>query len=839
MKKLFTLFYFYTLVLSLTLAGFQNSLLTIAVGQSAETQSTGPSLCTDCDNNKLLNWSFESGVGNWNTVKSGSSAVELKKESQYAVCGSSAAAFSGYGYFYQDVAGILPGSVATLKVYAGRSTDYNQRIQIIFLDATGQEIPNTTKTVKVDKNVTSSPSGLKLYTLTSGEAPAGTAKIRIKGIQDNNSAWMKVDAVCLTIQYCEDCENNKLVNGSFESGTTGWFKSAGSLAVNSTYAVCGDNGATFNGNGYFYQDVAGILPGSIATLKIWGARHEDYGQKFQIVFLNASGGEISSSLKSVTIGKDVDVAPWGLNKYTLTSDPAPAGTAKIRVKGIQSNSNAWIKVDQACLTIKYCEECVGNRLTNPSFESGMTGWDKSGGSLENNPTYAVCGDNAGTFSGNGYFYQDVSGVIEGSIATLKIWGARHDDYSQKFQIVFLNSAGGEISSSLKSVAITKNVNTAPWGLSQYTITSDPAPAGTAKVRVKGIQNNNNAWIKVDQACLTITDPCGCDGNKLANGSFESGTSGWEKSEGTNFTEETASKGCGSKYGVITGTGSIYQEFNIAGKSKINLIIWGGTDDVSKDHKFKIIYYKAGNVVINTGNANETVEMDYAMTNNYLKQFTFLISTAPDAAIKVRIEAVAASGTTSKFKIDAGCLRITPPDGPLPVTLTDFTVTNEKSTATLTWATTSETNASEFEVQHSENGKVWNKIGAVSAAGESVRLERYHFVHEGPSDGDNFYRLKMVDVDNTYAMSRIVRINFENAAAVQVYPNPTSDFMKLTLGKEKILHVQLYNIQGVMVLENKPGASDILDIRHLNPGSYIVKIKQISGMTSTRRIQVVR
>jgi hypothetical protein len=641
---------------------------------------------------------------------------------------------------------------------------------------------------------------------------------------------------------CSNCDNNKLENWSFESNLSNWNTvksgtSAVALARESSYKVCGNSGATFSGYGYFYQDVANVLPGSIATLRVYGARHDDFNQRFQIIFLSASGEALAT--KSVKIDKNVNSDPWGLKLYTLTSDPAPAGTTKVRVRGIQDNKDGWIKVDAVCLTISYCEDCVNNRLTNGGFENGLTGWSKSGGTLETNPTYAVCGSKGATFSGSGYFYQDVTGVIEGSVATLSIWGARHENYNQKFQIVFLNASGGEIASSLKSVNITKDVNDAPWGLNKYTLVSDPAPAGTAKIRVKGIQNNGSAWIKVDQACLTITDPCGCEGNKLANGSFESGTLDWQKTDGTNYSVETSSKGCGTKYGVITGTGSIYQEFDIKGKSRIDLIIWGGTDNVSLDHKFKITYYRTGNTVINTGNANETIDVNHAIVDNFLAKYTFLTSTAPDAAVKVRIEAIAANGTTTKFKVDGACLRIAPPDGPLPVTLTDFTVTKENSTAALTWSTTSETNASEFEVQHSENGKAWNKIGSVEAIGESVNLFRYNFVHENPATGDNFYRLKMVDLDNTYAMSRIVTVNFENVASVQVYPNPTSDFMKLTLGKEKIRNVQLYNIQGRMVLENTAGMSDVLDIRSLIPGSYIVKIKQTSGTTTTHRLQVVR
>lgn len=843
MKKIITLICFLAL-----LSGFSGSnleafgspmLSSPIITNSAATLTDN---CPECAGNRLVNGNFEDGLTGWK--KSGGT---LESSTQYKSCGSKGATFGGSGYFYQDVENIGEGDMVTLNFYGARhETNYGQTFSIQFLNSSGNEIgtPAASQSKAINKDVDTNPWGLKLFTMT-GTAPAGTVKVRVKGSQNHANAWIKMDEACLTVvKNCPECIGNKLVNGDFESGTTGWSKSGGTLASSDVYVECGEKGATFGGNGYFYQDVPNINAGDVVTLNIYGARHEtNYSQKFQIQFLNSSGNEVGTPAASQTkaIDKDVDANPWGLKLYTMTGT-APAGTVKVRVKGSQNNNNAWIKLDAACLTVvKSCPDCSGNKLTNSGFESGTTGWTTSGGSLASSTDYKECGEKGAVLSGNGSFYQDVN-ILEFSAVTLKIFAARKTDYNHKIQLIFLDGTGAAIANQpgSQTKSIDKNIDTSPWGLKEYTITGN-APEGARKVRIQISQTNASAWVAVDAACLTVVPPvanCNCDGNKAVNGSFESGTGSWTKDvPATNYAVETSSKGCGSKYGVITGVGSIYQDVTLVPNSKVNLIIWGGTSDITKDHKFRISFIDKDGVVL----SSETKEMDYLLNDNYLKEYVFQELTAPAKSVKVRVEAISSTGNTSSstFKVDGACLKITPPDAPLPVTLVSFAVARENASAVLSWSTTTESNSSEFEVQQSENGKVWNRVGAVSATGESKELVRYHFVHNQPAEGNNFYRLKMIDNDATFSLSRIVMIHFGETSAVQLYPNPTTDYMKLTVGAGKIANVQLYNIQGVMVLETKPDSSDIVDLSRLAPGAYVVKVKQGSGVTSTRRIQIVK
>nr|MBZ1363183.1 Ig family protein [Dyadobacter fermentans]MBZ1363278.1 Ig family protein [Dyadobacter fermentans] len=72
------------------------------------------------------------------------------------------------------------------------------------------------------------------------------------------------------------------------------------------------------------------------------------------------------------------------------------------------------------------------------------------------------------------------------------------------------------------------------------------------------------------------------------------------------------------------------------------------------------------------------------------------------------------------------------------------------TALLTWSTTEEVNSDRFEIERSLNGKGWSTIGKVRSNGESSVLRNYTYTDDSPEKGENLYRLRMVDLDGTYA-----------------------------------------------------------------------------------------
>jgi hypothetical protein len=178
--------------------------------------------------------------------------------------------------------------------------------------------------------------------------------------------------------------------------------------------------------------------------------------------------------------------------------------------------------------------------------------------------------------------------------------------------------------------------------------------------------------------------------------------------------------------------------------------------------------------------------------------------------------------------------------PLPVTLVSFTASEEGNVTLLTWSTTEETNASYFEIQRSSDAKTWNPIGQKDAAGESKSAVNYSFVDSAPLKGINYYRLKMIDSDGTYAYSRIESITLENGGTVSIYPSPVDKALFLSgIQSKNIKQVSIHNSLGQTVYVANSVSSSGIDVSKLAPGIYVIRIVTTGQIVHTSKVLVIR
>lgn len=184
---------------------------------------------------------------------------------------------------------------------------------------------------------------------------------------------------------------------------------------------------------------------------------------------------------------------------------------------------------------------------------------------------------------------------------------------------------------------------------------------------------------------------------------------------------------------------------------------------------------------------------------------------------------------------AGAAYIFADNTPLPVTLSSFEVKKSENRADLKWTTTSETNSDYFEIQKSQDGVSWQTIGSLAAAAESEKSESYSFTDAKPYAGENLYRLKMVDLDQTFAYSRIKSLSFDGMG-ILVFPNPASNKLFFTASEiSKISVVNIINNQGKIVALHDKVTHEGIDITNLSEGIYLVQIKKTDGSVQVNKI----
>jgi hypothetical protein len=179
-----------------------------------------------------------------------------------------------------------------------------------------------------------------------------------------------------------------------------------------------------------------------------------------------------------------------------------------------------------------------------------------------------------------------------------------------------------------------------------------------------------------------------------------------------------------------------------------------------------------------------------------------------------------------------------PFAALPVELTAFTGWNQGTVNRLQWVTASELNTSKFIVEKSLGQGDWAVIGEKTAAGNSSQQLTYDFTDNNPVEGNNYYRLKVVDLDGTFSYSNVINIPVGEAVVnnfTRVYPNPTGGLLNVEIQSTETYDtkVTVYDVVGKKVLDrvsnlNKGLNTLQFDFSQLANGSYILQFADRDG-----------
>jgi Metallo-peptidase family M12B Reprolysin-like/Secretion system C-terminal sorting domain len=156
---------------------------------------------------------------------------------------------------------------------------------------------------------------------------------------------------------------------------------------------------------------------------------------------------------------------------------------------------------------------------------------------------------------------------------------------------------------------------------------------------------------------------------------------------------------------------------------------------------------------------------------------------------------------------------------LPIELIDLSAKLVGKTTHVNWRTGSELNSLGFDVERSiDDGRTFKKIGFVKAIG---RGGSYDFVDVTPREGVNYYRLKSVDNDQTFAYSKVVTVQLGKVkSSIKIYPTITNGVLTVENKDAPVDEVLIYNYVGQLVLSAQQTNS--VNLSNLPSGVYFVK-----------------
>ncbi|MFT6202907.1 MAG: hypothetical protein ACJAZY_001462 [Spirosomataceae bacterium] len=144
------------------------------------------------------------------------------------------------------------------------------------------------------------------------------------------------------------------------------------------------------------------------------------------------------------------------------------------------------------------------------------------------------------------------------------------------------------------------------------------------------------------------------------------------------------------------------------------------------------------------------------------------------------------------------------------------------------------NFSHFLVERSYDAKNFESIGRVNSVSAAYNDKvAYQFVDSSPNFGLNYYRLRQVDIDNSYEYSRIISVNMTKTSPIVIYPNPSADYIRIKNGEEEaIKSYEIYNHSGRLIRQNKVTTNEI-NIRDLPSGVYFLQLTNARNVLINR------
>lgn len=170
--------------------------------------------------------------------------------------------------------------------------------------------------------------------------------------------------------------------------------------------------------------------------------------------------------------------------------------------------------------------------------------------------------------------------------------------------------------------------------------------------------------------------------------------------------------------------------------------------------------------------------------------------------------------------------------PLGLSLLDFNGALSNKTVFLKWQTANEKNTSYFDVLRSEDGREWNTVGKVAAAGTKSTTSSYGLNDDvrAVNSSSIYYRLRMVDIDGSYTYSNTLVFypGKDNSDFVKVYPTAVSKGEDVTIAFSDSYvagQVAVFNSVGQLITKlNAENNSKItIGTADLATGIYYVKL----------------
>jgi hypothetical protein len=277
---------------------------------------------------------------------------------------------------------------------------------------------------------------------------------------------------------------------------------------------------------------------------------------------------------------------------------------------------------------------------------------------------------------------------------------------------------------------------------------------------------NNGTLRKKSGSGTATLQCQLSNASSGSTSVEAGTLSFSKAvvnAGTLKGNGTMSfNAAGQSLGGIIAPGLSIGSLTLSGALTITGNIYVEVNGASRDlltFSNNLVLSNASLTVVETGSPLTSGSATAIISNSGTRTGTFTSTTFPSAS----------------YSLSYGSSDISLLNSALPVELIGFIGKVQESGNLLRWTTAREENTAWHIVERSRDGKVWEELGRLKAAGHSLNSMDYELEDVLPFQV-SYYQLRSVDLDGRFSLSKVVALERRQDKAskwLHCYPNPAT------------------------------------------------------------------
>ena len=169
------------------------------------------------------------------------------------------------------------------------------------------------------------------------------------------------------------------------------------------------------------------------------------------------------------------------------------------------------------------------------------------------------------------------------------------------------------------------------------------------------------------------------------------------------------------------------------------------------------------------------------------------------------------------------------ENPLPLDIINFDLNNSTSNSvTLNWEVGNQKDILKFEIQKSDDGITFYKIGEINKLNSFTESNFYKYTDQYPNSA-SYYQIKQINYDGDvflseikYSITNIKRTNTQ----FNLFPNPATDVLNIayTAKTDKLLEIKIFNLLGKKIKSFKVRTKDVIPINISDLGSGVYNLQ---------------